>query len=136
MIEHIDELLYWYRAKVVRVVDGDTVSLSVDLGFSIQRGSEENPISYRLAGINAPETRGQEREFGLRAKIRLQELLPIGSEVALHTFRLSTKKKEKVGKYGRYIAQIWPVDSFGRMAEEPVGVTLAREGLVRLAKYD
>lgn len=81
---------YQYRAKVVRVVDGDTVILSVDLGFRVQ-----HEISVRLARINAPE-RGQD---GLdRAKLALCEILHEGAEVFL-----TTKKGDR---YGRWIGEI------------------------------
>ena len=66
---------YQYRAKVVRVVDGDTVILSVDLGFRVQ-----HEISVRLARINAPE-RGQDGWD--RAKLALCEILHEGAEVFL-----------------------------------------------------
>lgn len=46
-----------------RVIDGDTIEVQLDLGFDLVKKS-----AVRLAGINAPETRGIEREFGLKVK--------------------------------------------------------------------
>jgi micrococcal nuclease len=43
---------YWYTGKVLNVVDGDTVDLMVDLGFSVH-----HKIRVRLYGINTPESR-------------------------------------------------------------------------------
>jgi hypothetical protein len=57
---------YWYTGKVLRVVDGDTVDLMVDLGFSVH-----HKIRVRLYGINTPESRTKdlaEKAMGLKAK--------------------------------------------------------------------
>jgi micrococcal nuclease len=88
--------LYHYAAVVVKVVDGDTVKLNIDLGMKMWLRNE----NVRLAGINAPEIRGEEREAGLKSKAHLEGLLPVGARVFIHT------RKDKKGKYGRYIAQI------------------------------
>ena len=73
--------MYEYGFKLDRVVDGDTVDGTIDLGFGI---SVKKRI--RLLGINAPETRLQrkiknetkriaEKELGLRAKDKLADML-------------------------------------------------------------
>lgn len=90
-----DYAIYMYKAWVVRVVDGDTVYLDLDLGFNLYR----NNLSYRLLGIDTPEIRGKERPEGLVAKARVEELLPKGKEVRVRTW--------EAGKYGRYIAEIY-----------------------------
>ena len=85
---------YRYRATVIRVIDGDTIELLIDLGlYNYQR------TKIRLAGINTPE-RGQE---GYReAKAFVSDLLEEG-EVVVRT--------HKVGKYGgRWIGTIWVGD--------------------------
>ena len=64
---------YIYKAKLQRVVDGDTVDAQVDLGFDIHK-----IIRIRLVGINAPESRTrdlEEKVRGLAAKARVKELL-------------------------------------------------------------
>jgi endonuclease YncB( thermonuclease family) len=81
--------MYEYRAVVSRVVDGDTVDVSIDLGLEIYAKKR-----IRLFGINAPE---MNTPNGPAAKKRLQELLPVGSEVVLRT------RKDKQEKYGRYL---------------------------------
>lgn len=81
--------MYNYNAKLLNIVDGDTVDMEVDLGFkmtTVQR--------FRLMGYNAPETRGPERDLGKAAKEHLQKLLPLGSEVAI-----STAKSDSFGRY-------------------------------------
>lgn len=88
--------MYEYRAKLARVVDGDTVYLEVDLGFHIR-----TELSFRLLGIDAPEVRGSERTAGLKSKAVLEELLTKGT---------ITVKTEKTGKYGRWLATIFVDD--------------------------
>lgn len=43
---------FWYGAKVLNVVDGDTLDLMIDLGFNIH-----HKIRVRLFGVNTPESR-------------------------------------------------------------------------------
>ena len=57
---------FWYGAKPLKVVDGDTLDLMVDLGFSIHF-----KMRVRLYGVNTPESRTKdlaEKELGLKAK--------------------------------------------------------------------
>ncbi|MFQ5407506.1 MAG: thermonuclease family protein [Anaerolineales bacterium] len=86
--------MYTYLATVSRVVDGDTVYVDVDLGFYLRQH-----MKLRLAGINTPEIRGAERAEGLNAKAFVAAAIPIGSRVVIKT--------SKLGKYGRYIADIY-----------------------------
>jgi micrococcal nuclease len=52
-----------YRGKVVRVIDGDTIVVDVDLGFYIW-----TRIHLRLAGIDTPELRSKDPDEKLRAQ--------------------------------------------------------------------
>ena len=84
-----------YKCTIERVVDGDTVDVFLDLGFSIWIKER-----IRVYGIDTPETRTKdkaEKEAGLKAKKRVTELLPKGSNQVCTTY------KHK-GKYGRYLA--------------------------------
>lgn len=93
--------MYKYKAIVLRIVDGDTVDLDVDLGFKTRRKDR-----FRLEGIDTPEIRTKdkiEKAAGLAAKARLAELTPVGSEVTVQT--------NKPGKYGRWIATIFKGDT-------------------------
>lgn len=90
--------MWTYRARVIRVIDGDTLDLEVDLGFRVY-----HQVRVRLADVDAPEPRGDERERGLEAKAFVEEwaeLLRHGSEWPL---RIATAK---VGKYGRWLASV------------------------------
>lgn len=89
--------MYEYRASVTRVVDGDTVYLDVDLGFEVRFS-----IKTRLHGINSPE---MNTAAGKAARAHLVSLLPDGCEVLVRTF------KDRQGKYGRYLVQIFTADA-------------------------
>ena len=65
--------MYEYPATIDRVVDGDTIDVDIDLGFSIILKKQR----VRLLGINAPESRTRdlvEKEKGLAAKAKVHEI--------------------------------------------------------------
>ena len=86
---------YRYRALFRRVVDGDTLDLDVDMGFRAWRMSER----FRLAGINAPEMRGESRAEGIAARDFIAGILAAGAEVVIET--------AKDDAFGRWIATVW-----------------------------
>jgi len=88
---------YKYRCKILRVVDGDTVDIDVDLGFGVWLHRER----VRLQGIDTPESRTRdltEKKFGLASKAKLKDLLPIGSMQIL-----VCKEYDSKGKFGRIL---------------------------------
>ena len=92
--------MYEYLATVNRVIDGDTIEVSVDLGFSLVWTT---PV--RLYGINAAETNSgvaAERSAAMAAKNFLTSSV-MGKEVRVKT----VKPKDK---YGRYLAEVWKID--------------------------
>ena len=91
--------LYFYRAKIRSVYDGDTVTADIDLGMNLWLHGEK----LRLARIDTPELRGQERSAGLVARDYLRGLI-LDKEVMIET------TKDRRGKYGRYLADIWLKD--------------------------
>lgn len=90
------EKTYLYQAEVVEVYDADTATLRVDLGFNITITER-----FRLYRINAWEVTGDEKVEGLKAKDYFLQQCPIGSTVWIKTV------KDKKGKYGRYLADIY-----------------------------
>ena len=97
--------MYEYRASVERVVDGDTIDLSIDLGFDVWIRQR-----VRLSGIDTPETRTKdprEKKYGLLAKARVEGLLPPGS-----AHDIATTLDDR-GKYGRVLADVM-VDVFDK----------------------
>jgi micrococcal nuclease len=81
---------FTYNASVVKVIDGDTVDLTVDLGFHVNIA-----IRTRLYGINAPEVSTPE---GRGAREYLKTVLAPGAPIVVKTF------KDPTDKYGRWLA--------------------------------
>ena len=91
--DFMQENRWIYSGVVERVVDGDTFDIIVDLGFGIKLKTR-----FRLARVDTPEVRGEEREQGLYVT-RVVEKLIEGKEVLLKSY--------KKGSFGRYLAEIW-----------------------------
>ena len=93
--------MYEYRVKqVLRVVDGDTIDVDIDLGFDISFTSR-----VRLAGIDTPESRTtdkKEKVLGLEVKQRLKELLSKSSSLVI-----KTEKPDSTEKYGRILGWLY-----------------------------
>lgn len=83
---------YIYRARIISVYDGDTMTAEIDLGFYV---SVKHKL--RLLGIDTPELRGSEREQGLQVRDYVRGLV-LDQEVVIETLR------DRTGKYGRYLA--------------------------------
>lgn len=89
--------MYEYKAKVIRVIDGDTLDAMIDLGFDTWIKKR-----VRLAGINAYEVRTrnkEEKKKGLEAKARVIEVLERNNNEIILT-------SLGVGKYGRCLGEI------------------------------
>ena len=89
--------MYEYNCKIVRVIDGDSIVLDIDLGFGLWVHGE----SIRLFGLDCPECRSRdkaEKAAGLLAKKFVKEALHVGE-----IYTLTTKEK---GKFGRYLGTI------------------------------
>jgi micrococcal nuclease len=101
-----------YDVKVLRVVDGDTVDVDIDLGFNIWLKDER----VRIMGIDTPESRTSdkvEKLFGLAAKNRLYELLEKDARL------ITTEDKsgeDMKGKFGRILGDFRAAD--GRLVTE------------------
>ena len=101
--------MYEYKCKILRVVDGDTVDVDIDLGFGIWMHKER----VRMMGIDTPESRTRdkvEKAFGLASKDRLKELLPIGSIQVLKT-EIDRSGEDKKGKFGRILGDFLTDDN-------------------------
>lgn len=84
---------YVRNAVVLKITDGDTVDLRVDLGCDIKID-----MKVRLYGINAPEL---STTAGKLAKQFLAALLPLGMRITVQTIK-DTKEK-----YGRYLGILY-----------------------------
>ncbi len=86
--------------KVIKVVDGDTIDVMIDLGFDIKYKSR-----VRLFGIDTPESRTRdltEKKYGLLSKKYLQSALASGSKKII-----KTHKDQETGKFGRILGEIF-----------------------------
>ena len=91
--------MYEYKATVVKIVDGDTVDVDIDLGFGIIMTDER----VRIMGIDTPESRTRdkvEKVFGLASKERVKELL--SGDIILKT-QIARNGEDMKGKYGRIL---------------------------------
>ena len=86
---------YTYKALVVGVYDGDTITVDIDLGMNTWKKN----VKLRLARIDTPEIRGVEKEEGKRVRDYVRVTI-LDKEVVIKT------SKDKTGKYGRYIAEV------------------------------
>ena len=89
--------LYTYQATAERVIDGDTVELTIDLGFKIQWR-----INCRFHGINAPELTSKDETERLKAqesKAAVSQFLKPGTKVKIVS--------RKLDKYGRPIVDLY-----------------------------
>ena len=101
--------MYEYRAKILRVVDGDTVDVDIDLGFGVWMHKER----VRMMGIDTPESRTRdkvEKKFGLASKEYVKAYLPIGSMQILKT-EIDKSGEDKKGKFGRILGDFLVYDS-------------------------
>jgi len=93
--------MYEYRCKVIKVIDGDTVDVDIDLGFGLTLKDER----VRIMGIDTPESRTRdkvEKLFGLKSKARLKELIGGKSGPILKT-QINKDGEDMKGKYGRIL---------------------------------
>ena len=115
--------MYEYKAKVLRVVDGDTFDLLVDLGFA-----SYTKIRVRAEGYDAPETwrpkSEAELEHGTRATARVRQLIE-GKDVMI--------KSTKLGIYGRWGASIRLINPINGVLD--LASIMITEGLVKLKSY-
>ena len=111
---------YIYKAKLDRVVDGDTVDALIDVGFDIWFKKR-----FRFKGVDTWESRTrnlEEKALGLKAKARTKELLEKVSSKSGY-FRI---KSYGLGKYGRVLADVFIMDKDGKQWN--VNETLITEG--------
>jgi micrococcal nuclease len=99
MGEQKKKVNYVYKAKVVKVYDGDTVTLDIKLGCFVTLENEK----CRLMGIDTPEMRGEEKVKGKLARDFLRSMI-LGEEVIVRTYL------DKTGKYGRLLVDIYHGD--------------------------
>lgn len=97
--------MYEYRCTVIKIVDGDTVDVDIDLGFGVWMRNER----VRLYGIDTPESRTRdltEKKYGLLAKEFLKKMLDDEGGIILKT------NKDAEGKFGRILGSFWRTTNY------------------------
>jgi micrococcal nuclease len=115
--------MYEYRARLIKVVDGDTVDVDIDLGFGIWMKDER----VRIMGIDTPESRTRdkvEKLFGKAASARVKELLE--EDIILKT-QIARNGEDMKGKYGRILGD-FIVERFEDGKQEMLADILVAEG--------
>ena len=90
----------YFVREVTKVVDGDTIDVVIDLGFSIMYSSR-----VRMAGIDAPESRTRDKEekvLGLEAKKYLSDRVKSAKKIVIKTEKLDSSEK-----YGRILGWLY-----------------------------
>lgn len=90
---------YQYRARVIRIIDGDTLVVDIDLGFKLWFQS----VHVRLARVDTAEVRGAEREEGKEAREYVESLFD-ATDVDFHLVSLGRDK------YGRVLGEVFLAD--------------------------
>ena len=97
--------MHEYRCKVIKIIDGDTVDVDIDLGFGVWMRKQR----IRMYGIDTPESRTsdlEEKKYGLAAKEFLTSMLDDKGGIILKTH------KDGKGKFGRILGEMWRTSDF------------------------
>ncbi len=100
--------MFEYKCNLVKVVDGDTVDVDIDLGFGVWLRKQR----IRLYGIDTPESRTRdkvEKVYGLAAKAFVVEMLSKG-DISIKTY------KDAKGKFGRILGELFIKTSVGELS--------------------
>jgi len=116
--------MYQYKAKIARIVDGDTMDIIVDLGFKITTNQR-----IRLKGINTPETYNVKKDSEEYRKGMIAKEFVI-QRITTNNFEALIDTDKDTGKYGRYIAVVWLADSATSLNDE-----LVEKGYAEVVKY-
>ncbi len=100
--------MFEYKCNLVKVIDGDTVDVDIDLGFGVWLRKQR----IRLYGIDTPESRTRdkiEKVYGLAAKEFLVDILSTG-DMSIKTY------KDAKGKFGRILGELFVKTSVGELS--------------------
>jgi micrococcal nuclease len=116
--------LYFYKAIVREVYDGDTMTVDIDLGLRHWVHEEK----LRLLRINAPEVKGESSAAGIKSRDFVRKMV-LGKSVVIETF------KDDQEKYGRYLAEVWVEDPHKKGQYINLNDCLVKEGLAKYQQY-
>ena len=121
--------MHEYKAKITKIIDGDTIRCDIDLGFSTILANQ----TIRLYGIDTPESRTRDKEekfYGNISKQFLNDYCPKGSYITLMTYL------DKKGKFGRILGELIvnKVNLNEQMVEENLAVKYHGQSKVDIEK--
>ena len=87
------------KAKLLRIIDGDTLRLKIDLGFGASIIHD-----VRLLGVDTPEARGVESAAGRFVSAKVGDWFCGNTEVLIHS------RVFELGKFGRCLCRVWAND--------------------------
>ena len=93
--------MFEYKCKLVRVIDGDTVDIDIDLGFGVWLRKQR----IRMYGIDTPESRTrnlEEKKRGLISKAFLKDKIKLAKKLTI-----KTHKGSETGKFGRILGEVF-----------------------------
>ncbi len=111
-------MLYTYKAEILSVYDGDTVTATIDMGFC----AFLYKVKLRLHGIDTPEMRAKDPDEKARAVLARDF---VRKRILGRTILMKSLGK---GKYGRYLSIIWELDDAGEPEAESLNDQLIRLG--------
>ena len=91
--------MYEYRVKIIKVIDGDTVDVDIDLGFGITLTDER----VRIMGIDTPESRTRDKVEKVFGKAAKQALLDMLGETSILKTQINRDGEDMKGKFGRIL---------------------------------
>lgn len=111
--------MYEYRAELIRVVDGDTLVMRIDLGFYTYTRIHLRLMGVDTAEIHNTDHESEEYERGIIHKKFVEEWMS-DIESAEWPYIIQTYKYDSRGKYGRWVADIIRLDDGKRLSDEIV----------------
>ena len=97
--------------EVVKIIDGDTIRINIDLGFWI--GVREQTL--RLLRVNTPEIKGPTREAGMRAKAFTRAWFDSHTNIMIRSRKREPGHAEK-DAFGRYLVEVFGDDEGGQQS--------------------
>lgn len=125
-----DDVLFTYRAEVLRILDGDTTDMKVHLGFglTVQPGAGFTLGRFRLWGINAPELHGPDQLAAFKARDALHDILLPAIGPLPPIAWIQSRRPEK---FGRWLALVWTrIEDVGNQ-EKSVNAGMLRGGFAK-----
>jgi micrococcal nuclease len=124
--------MYEYNVKkVIKVVDGDTIDVDIDLGFKISYTQR-----VRLAGIDTPESRTKdlrEKALGLEVKSKVKNAID-----SAKTIVIKTELPDSTEKYGRILGWVYLDNSLKSLNEQLIdeGYAWGYMGATKVKDFD